>query len=357
MSTYLSKRFLGIAAYVPGEQPQDRSYIKLNTNESPFSPSPAVLATLNAEQTARLNLYPDPDAREAGAAISRQFGLQPENIILGNGSDELLAFAFQAFCDESVPAVYADITYGFYSVFARINCIASRVIPLDAALNLVPREYYKAGGTIFIANPNSPTGRAVPLESIETIIRENCDKIVVVDEAYVAFGAQSAVPLIAKYDNLIVVHTMSKSKNLAGARIGYALADSALIADLNIMKFSFNPYNVSRLSLLAAIAAINDEAYYNECVEKLIKTREQTATELQNRGFEVLPSKSNFLFAKPGFTSGEDYYLSLKKRGVLVRHFATELIKDYVRITIGSDEQMRELLTATDAIQQTGTHP
>ena len=350
MSSYISKRFLCIGAYVPGEQPQDRSYIKLNTNESPFPPSPAVLSALNAEQAARLNLYPDPDAKEAGAAISAQFGLRPENIILGNGSDELLAFAFQAFCDGDIPAVYADITYGFYSVFARINCIRSNVIPLDDAYNIVPSDYFGASGTIFIANPNSPTGCAAPPDAIESIIKENRANIVVVDEAYAAFGMQSAVPLINKYDNLIVIHTMSKSKNLAGARIGYALADSALIADLNIMKFSFNPYNVSRLSLLAAIAAINDAAYYDRCVDTIIKTRDQTTKELINRGFEVLPSKANFLFAKPGFTGGEAYYLGLKERGVLVRHFAKERIKDYVRITIGSEEQMRGLLSATDAM-------
>ena len=348
MSSFLSKRFSGIEAYTPGEQPQDRSYIKLNTNENPFPPSPAVLSALNMEETSKLNLYPDPDTREASAAIGEQFGLRPENIILGNGSDELLAFAFQAFCDSGAPAVYADITYGFYKVFARINCINSRVMPLDDAFRIVPEDYFNAGGTVFIANPNSPTGRAVPLDIIEDIIKNNIGNVVVVDEAYAAFGTRSAVSLINKYDNLIVVHTMSKSKNLAGARIGYAMADSSLIADMNIMKFSFNPYNVSRLSLLAAIAAIKDAAYYEKCVEKIIAVRERTASELITRGFEVLPSKANFLFAKPGFIGGGGYYLGLKARGVLVRHFSQERIKDYVRITIGSDEQMNGLLSATD---------
>ena len=375
MSKFLSNRFLGINSYVPGEQPQDRSYIKLNTNESPFPPSPAVLAAINATEVSMLNLYPDPDTREASLAICEKFGLRPENTIFGNGSDELLAFAFQAFCDSRVPAVYADITYGFYSVYARINCVESRVIPLDDSFNLVPSDYYNAGGTVFIANPNSPTGCAIPLEHIENIVRANhgsslnCGSslnrinngssgnsgngmtqgnVVVVDEAYAPFGGQSAVPLIHKYDNLIVIHTMSKSKNLAGARIAYAMADSALISDLNTMKFSFNPYNVNRLSLIAAVAAINDAQYYDACVEKLVATRERTVAELTCRKFTVLPSKANFIFAKPLFISGEGYYRGLKERGVLVRHFTQTRIKDFVRITIGSDEQMDRLLAETD---------
>ena len=348
MSKYLSGRFGDIKAYVPGEQPQDRSYIKLNTNESPFPPSPGVVAAISQREASRLNLYPDPDARDASLAIGRQFGFSPDNIILGNGSDELLAFAFQAYCDAAAPAVYADITYGFYSVFARANCVGSRVIPLDESFNIVPSDYFNAGGTVFIANPNAPTGLALEPRDIEDIIIHNPDNIVVIDEAYAAFGVQSAAPLINKYANLIVVHTMSKSKNLAGARVGYAFADRGLIADLNAMKFSFNPYNVNRLSLLAAKAAMEDGAYYNDCVRKLIKTREQAMDDLIDRGFEVRHSKTNFLFAKPCFTGGEQYYLDLKERGVLVRHFSQERIKDYVRITIGDDKQMKALLAATD---------
>jgi len=348
MSSFLSGRFYDIKAYVPGEQPQNRSYVKLNTNESPFPPSPKVIAALSSEELSRLNLYPDPDARAASLAIAKQHGLGPKNIILGNGSDELLAFAFQAYCDSIVPAVYADITYGFYSVFARINCIESIVAPLDESFSLVPSDYYDADGAVFIANPNAPTGLALPLEDIENIVRFNPDNVVVVDEAYAAFGAQSAVPLVKMYDNLIVVQTMSKSRNLAGARVGYAFADSSLIADLNIMKFSFNPYNVNRLSLLAAVAAIEDDEYYSACVAKIVQTREDTASELTDRGFDVLDGKANFLFVKPGFIGGENYYLGLKERGVLVRHFKQERIKDYVRVTIGDDAQMKAFLSATD---------
>jgi len=353
MSSYLSKRFLDMAVYAPGEQPQDRSYIKLNTNESPYPPSPGVLAALNEAAVSKLNLYPDPDTREASAAISGSFGLRPENVILGNGSDELLAFCFQAFCDKGVPAVYADITYGFYKVYARINCVDSRVIPLDGAFRLVAEDYFGAGGTIFIANPNSPTGCAVSLADIEAIVRENPKNVVVIDEAYAAFGPDSAAPLIGKYGNLLVVHTMSKSKSLAGARLAYALACPALISDLNAMKFSFNPYNVGRLSLAAAAAAIKDAEYYEGCVKKIIRSREFLSSELVKRGFFVLPSMSNFIFARPGFIGGEEYYLGLKERGILIRHFTHERIRDFVRITVGTEEQMKKLLSVTDDMRRT----
>ena len=352
MSTYLSNRFKGLKVYEPGEQPQDRSYIKLNTNESPFPPSPAVLDALNRDEAAKLNLYPDPDTRSARTAIGAAYGLQPENVILGNGSDELLAFAFQAYCDASTPAVFADITYGFYSVFARINNVGAKIIPLDGSFRLNPPDYANAGGTVFIANPNAPTGLALELDDIEYIVRENCGNIIVIDEAYVDFGAESASRLVSTYKNLIVVHTMSKSKNLAGARIGYAFANVGLIGDLNAMKFSFNPYNVNKLSLLAASAAFEDAGYYAACVGKIMKTRARTALELTKRGFDVLDSKTNFLFAKPGFTGGESYYKGLKERGVLVRHFSQERIKDFVRITIGDESQMDALVTATDSMMR-----
>ena len=352
MTAYLSKKFTGVETYVPGEQPRDRSYIKLNTNESPFAPSPAVLAAISAAEVSSLNLYPDPDARAAAAAISGAYGLQPENILLGNGSDELLAFAFQAYCDGDTPAVYADITYGFYSVYARIYGAESKIIPLDDNFNINPSDYYGAAGTIFIANPNSPTGLTLPLSAIEGIVKENGNNVVVVDEAYVAFGGESAVPLIKKYENLLVIHTMSKSKNLAGARIGFALGQSGLIGDIKTMKFSFNPYNVGRLSLLAAEAAIGDDDYYNGCVEKIIKTRERAAAALRKRGFSVLPGKANFLFARPGFMNGKEYYLGLRERGVLVRHFTQKRIEGYVRVTIGDERQMAALLAATDNMIQ-----
>ena len=350
MSIFLSKKYKDLVAYVPGEQPQDRSYIKLNTNESPFPPSAGVISALNRTEIRKLNFYPDPEARGARIAIANQFGFRPENIVLGNGSDELLAFCFQAFCDSSAPAVYADISYGFYEVYARINCVESRAIPLDESFNIVAKDFYGADGTIFIANPNSPTGGALPFAEVEAIIERNPRNIVVIDEAYVVFGGESVIPLVAKYRNLIVVHTMSKSRNLAGARLGYAVADADLIADINSMKYSFNPYNVNRLSMQAAIAAIKDVDYYKTCVDKIINSRERARSELFRRGFTILPSSANFLFARPNFISGADYYEGLKERGILVRHFNKERIKNFVRISIGADDQMRELLLATDAM-------
>lgn len=350
MAQYLSKRFDGMRPYIPGEQPQDKQYIKLNTNESPFPPSPAVLRALCPAEVARLNLYPDPDARETGAVIAAAFGLRYENILLGNGSDELLAFCFQAYCDESTPAVYADITYGFYPVFARIYCVPSKVIPLEEDFTACPKRYYQANGTVFIANPNAPTGHALTISDVEDILKHNKSNIVVVDEAYVSFGGESVIPLIHQYENLIVVQTMSKARNLAGMRLGYALSCSARIAELNQMKFSFNPYNVNRLSLLAGAAAMRDDAYFKQCTEAIQKTRAATEAALRARDFIVLPSKANFLFAKPPLLRGEEYYRRLKARGVLVRHFSQPRIADYVRITIGTEAEMLRLLDETDEI-------
>ncbi len=350
MSRFLSARFADMRPYTPGEQPQNREYIKLNTNESPFPPAPGVLDAISRAETERLNLYSDPDTRAASDAIAAHFGVKRENVLLGNGSDELLSFSFQAFCDSKTPAVFADITYGFYEVFARVLCVPVRILPLNEALQIEPRDYLNAGGTIFIANPNAPTGQALPLREIKTILRGNLNHVVIVDEAYVDFGGESAASLINRYDNLVVIQTMSKSRNLAGARLGFALANAALIADLNTMKFSFNPYNVNRLSLLAAEAAIRDTAYWERCTNEIRRVREYTVYELTKRGFTVLPSAANFVFAKANRMSGGAYYKALKEKGVLVRHFEKPRISDYVRISIGTQEQMQALLRATDEI-------
>ncbi len=350
MSKYLSKRFTDMQPYVPGEQPQNRQYIKLNTNESPFPPAPGVLEAISAAQLARLNLYPDPDTRDTADAIAASFGVKRSNVLLGNGSDELLSFCFQAFCDADTPACFPDISYGFYKVFARIFCVPVRQNPLDEELRVVPETYCPADGTVFLANPNAPTGRALSLDAIETIVKSNPDHVVVVDEAYVDFGAESAYGLIGRYGNLVVVQTMSKSRSLAGARLGYALACEELIADLNSMKFSFNPYNINRLSLLAAAAAIRDTAYFKSCTQTIRQVREFTSQALTKRGFTVLPSQANFVFARPNRMDGEAYYLKLKEKGVLVRHFTQARIADYVRITIGTQEQMQALLKATDEL-------
>ena len=350
MSRYLSARFAGMEPYVPGEQPQNRQYVKLNTNESPFPPAPGVLDAISRAEAGRLNLYPDPDTRIAADAIAAYYGVKRENVLLGNGSDELLSFCFQAFCDAQTPACFADITYGFYEVFARVLCVPQRILPLDEGLCIRPKDYLQSNGTIFLANPNAPTGQALPLSDIEAILAGNPGNVVVVDEAYVDFGAQSAISLIGRYQNLVVIQTMSKSRNLAGARLGFALADAALISDLNSMKFSFNPYNVNRLSLLAAEAAMLDQAYFKSCSEEVMRVRANTTVELNLRGFTVLSSAANFVFAKPNRMDGGAYYRTLKEKGVLVRHFEKPRIKDYVRITIGTQEQMQALLRATDEI-------
>lgn len=350
MSEFLSRRFADLAPYVPGEQPQDRRYIKLNTNESPFPPSPAVVEALSGDELERLNLYPDPDAKDATGAIAGYFGLDREQVLLGNGSDEILAFCFQAFCDASTPACFPDITYGFYKVFAGIYGVPTRVLPLDGDLRVRVGDYCPGGGTIFLANPNAPTGHALALSDIAAIARANPQNVVVVDEAYVDFGGESACKLLGEYRNLLVVQTMSKSRNLAGMRLGYALGAKELIDDLKQMKFSFNPYNVNRISLLAAAAAIGDEAYFARCVKDIQETRAFTLSALEARGFWVLPSSANFLFARPNRMGGEAYYLRLKERGILVRHFKQARIEDYVRITIGRQEEMEKLLQATDEI-------
>lgn len=352
MSRFLSARFAGMEAYVPGEQPQNRSYNKLNTNENPFPPCPGVLAAINGGEAGRLHLYSDPDTRQTSKAIGDHFGLEPKNVLLGNGSDELLSFCFQAFCDEKNRPCFPNISYGFYQVFARAQCLEPIIVPVDEELMIRPEDYHHMGGTVILANPNAPTGQSLSRHQIGEICRTNPTHVVVVDEAYVDFGGESSVPLIGTFDNLLVIQTMSKSRCLAGARLGFALGHESLIADLTAMKFSFNPYNVNRLTLLAGEAAIRDEAYFKKCTDAVIKNRAYTRRELTKRGFTVGESKANFLFVKPNFIPGRAYYLGLKEKGILVRHFDNPLIQDYVRISIGTEEQMELLLKGTDELME-----
>ena len=350
MSKFLSPRLEQLEPYVPGEQPQGRQFTKLNTNESPFPPAPGVISALSTAQIEALNLYPDPDARDAHAELAAHFGLQPKNVLLGNGSDEILAFCFQAFCDAATPACYPDISYDFYEVFARLFGLPTKVIPLNNDFCIDKTSYYMLGGTAFIANPNAPTGLALPLADIASILENNRRNVVIIDEAYVDFGAESARSLIDTYDNLLVVQTMSKSRNLAGARLGFALGNEELIKDLNRIKFSFNPYNVNRLSLLAATAALRDDAYFRQCTGEIRHVRTYTTDALTARGFTVLHSAANFVFARPAAIGGKAYCERLRDEGVLVRHFNKARIGDYVRIAIGTQAQMDALLQATDNI-------
>lgn len=350
MSRFFSRRFDSLTAYTPGEQPQDQQYIKLNTNESPFEPSPDVIKAISSEEVGKLRLYSDPECKNTVQAIADYYGVDSKNVVLGNGSDEILSFIFQAYCDGDTPVAFPDISYGFYSVFARLYGIEADVIPLKEDYSLDVNDYCGIGKTVVIANPNAPTGMAVSLEDIEKILVSNPDNIVVIDEAYVDFGADSAVALTKKYSNLIVVQTFSKSRQLAGARLGFAIAHEDIITDLNTIRFSTNPYNINRLTLLAGEAAINDKAYFETTRNKIIENREYTVAELEKRGFRVLPSKTNFVFAAHKTVGGEELYSKLKARGILVRFFNKERLSDFLRITIGTKEQMDALLNTLDAI-------
>ena len=345
MSKFLSKEAERLAPYTPGEQPQDQQYVKLNTNESPFPPSPKVLKALSRAEILKLNLYSDPTCGQLVEAIAKRYELQPENILTGNGSDEILAFAFRAFCGEGKGLAYADITYGFYKSQVALFGLEAKVIPLREDFTLNVDDYMDFPGTIVIANPNAPTGIPVPREDIQRLLEADPNRVVIVDEAYVDFGGESCVPMIYRYDNLLVVQTMSKSRSLAGGRVGFALGSPELISALNRVKYSFNPYNVNRLSIVAGAAAMEDTAYFEACCASIRQTRAWTVGELENLGFTVLPSQANFIFAKSDRLSGEELYRKLKENGILVRWWAgSGRIQDYVRITIGSLEQMAALV-------------
>ncbi len=349
MSRFLSHKYDKLIPYVPGEQPKNMQYIKLNTNESPFPPSPSVVRAVTEEGN-RLQLYSDPECTELNRIAAELFSVKKENILMTNGSDEILNFAFMAFCDQEHPIVFPNITYGFYPVFANLNGVPYREIPLKADFTIDYRDYLTVGANIVIANPNAPTGIALPLWQIEEILRTNADHVVIIDEAYVDFGAESAVSLVSKYDNLLVTQTFSKSRSMAGARLGFGIACEALIRDLNTVKYSTNPYNVNRMTMAAGVAAIRDNDYYMQNYKTIIETREYAKNSLAEMGFSVLDSSANFLFAKSDHIGGEALYLALKKRGILVRHFKKEAIKDYNRITIGTRAEMDALLFATQEI-------
>ncbi len=348
MSKFIASKFDVLEAYTPGEQPQDKKYIKLNTNESPFPPSPAVISAVNSAEVSDLRLYSDPRCMNTRRAIAEVFGVEAENVIVSNGSDEVLNFLFMAMCPRG--AAFADITYGFYKVFGELHGLDCDIIPLKDDFTIDPADYKGNEKTVFLANPNAPTGLTLSMAQIEALVAENPDRLVVIDEAYVDFGGESMIPLTKKYKNLVVVGTFSKSRSLAGARLGFAVADREIIDDLEKIRYSTNPYNVNRLTLLAGEAAIRDVEYFNKCRTAVMEAREYTKTELRKRGFTVTDSSANFLFAKPNGISGKDYYLKLKDAGVLVRHFGSPRISDYVRITVGTMEDMMTLLSATDKI-------
>ncbi len=351
MSRFFSKKYEALTPYTPGEQPRDRKYIKLNTNESPFPPSPSVEEAVRAEVES-LRLYSDPECKLLADKLAERYGVRAENVILTNGSDEVLNFAFMAFSDKEHPIVFPDITYGFYSVFAELGAIPYEEIALAEDFSVSAEDYIGIGKNIVIANPNAPTGMAMPLGDIERIAASNPDSVVIIDEAYVDFGGESAVKLIHKYDNLLVTGTFSKSRSLAGARLGFGIGNAALISDLHTIRYSTNPYNINRLTMVAGYRALCDDSYYMDNAEIIMENREYTRERLEAMGFRVLPSLTNFLFAENDKIDGERLYLELKSRGVLVRHFTKERIKNFNRITIGTREEMDIFLTKVAEIME-----
>ena len=339
MSRFFSEKYNSLTPYTPGEQPQERKYIKLNTNESPFPPSP-MAQRLAREAAGDLQLYSDPECRTLVKIAAEKLGVAENEILFTNGSDEILNFAFMAFCDAKHPAVFPNITYGFYPVFAELNGVPYEQIPLRDDFTVDVNDYLGINKTIFIANPNAPTSITLSKAEIEKIAVSNPDGVIVVDEAYVDFGGESCIELIHSYDNILVCQTFSKSRSLAGARLGFGVGCAELIRDINTIKYSTNPYNVNRMTMAAGVGALADEMYFKENLAKIISTRTRTTEKLRQIGFELPDSKTNFLFAKHPKMGGMELYLALKEKGVLVRHFETPLLRDYNRITVGSDEEM-----------------
>ena len=351
MSKYFSTKYAALTPYTPGEQPQDQQYVKLNTNESPFPPSPGV--ALAAEAAAgTLQLYSDPENGAITRAIAGHYGLKPEQILVGNGSDELLNFAFMAWGDAEHPFLFPDVTYGFYPVIAALNAVPYREIPLREDFTVRVEDYCGVRANVVLANPNAPTGLLLPVADVGRIAASNPDHVVVVDEAYIDFGGRSCLPLIWEYDNLLVVQTFSKSRSLAGGRLGFAAGAPALIRDLNTLKYSVNPYNVNRMTAACGVAALREHGYYAANAASIQQNRSYTAAALRKRGFTVLDSAANFLFVRAPQLPGAALYEGLKARGVLIRHWQKPRIADWCRVTIGTKAQMDAFLAAVDEMMK-----
>ncbi len=350
MSRFLNEKYQKLEAYTPGEQPRDMKYIKLNTNESPYPPSQGVLDAVNRQEMADLRLYSDPECKHLKQAIAELYGVEYDNIYLSNGSDDILNFSFMAFAGNGVKAAFPEISYGFYKVYAELYNLDYVKIPLKEDFSVCAEDYCGLDSFIVIANPNAPTGKTISKQDIIRILESNPDNVVLIDEAYVDFGGESVYPLIKAYKNLLVVQTFSKSRSMAGARLGFAFGDKELIDDLNKIKYSTNPYNINRLTLIAGEAAIKENDYYMQNCKRIIENREYTAAELEKIGFNVIDSKANFIFAESDAVSGEYLYKALKSKGILVRHFSDEKISNFVRITIGAREDMETFIRTVKTI-------
>ena len=353
MSRFWSPVVQTLTPYVPGEQPQMQRLVKLNTNESPYGPSPKALAAIQEQNNADLRLYPDPEGTALKQAIATLHGLNPNQVFLGNGSDEVLAHVFAGLLKQARPVHFPDITYSFYPVYCKLFGIDYQTVPLGERFEIQVSDYKVPNGGIIFPNPNAPTGRAIPRSEIESLLSRNTDSVVVIDEAYVDYGTESCIPLLrgaACPENLLVVHTLSKSRALAGLRVGFAVGHPALIEGLERVKNSFNSYPLGRLAQAGAVAAIEDQAHLEETSEKVIHTRTQLVAELTALGFDTLPSTANFIFTHHPKHSGEKLYQALRDRGIIVRHFKFPRIENFLRITIGTDAQSGELVAASREI-------
>ncbi len=349
MSRFWSSVVHSLSPYVPGEQPKRDGVVKLNTNENPYGPSPRVLAAI-ASATDRLRLYPDPRASSLCETIAARYDVAPEEVFVGNGSDEVLAHTFQALLKHEAPLLFPDVTYSFYPVYCGLYGIRYEEVPLDAAMRIRIADFRRPCSAILLSNPNAPTGLGLPLKVIERLLAEHPDQLVVIDEAYVDFGAESAIPLVARHDNLLIIQTLSKSRALAGLRVGFAIGQRPLIEALERVKDSFNSYPLDCLAIAGAVASLEDDAWFQETRERIIASREWLADALSELGFEVLPSLSNFVFARHPGHDGAYLASRLREHGVLVRHFQKPRIKDYLRITVGTVDQCSRLIAVARSL-------
>jgi len=346
MSRFWSDIVHTLTPYVPGEQPKVSNLIKLNTNENPFGPSPKVLSALTAEAADTLRLYPDPNASELKSAIANYYDVNESNVFVGNGSDEVLAHTFAGLLKQDKALLFPDISYSFYPVYCGLYKVEPKTIALNTQLEINLDDYHADNGGIIFPNPNAPTGQLLPLSDIEKLLKRNTNSVVVVDEAYIDFGGESAISLVKQYPNLLVIQTFSKSRSLAGLRVGFAVGHADLIDGLERIKNSFNSYPLDRFAIKGGVAAIEDQPYFEQCCNSIIQTRTQVSEQLSTLGFEVLPSAANFVFAKHNTESAADIAAKLREKSIIVRHFKQDRIQDFLRITIGTEQECASLIDA-----------